>query len=53
MNSHDNNEIREIDNTEIDEIEVDEPVNATRKVKPLAKGQQTLISLLQILRLKV
>lgn len=42
VNSHDNNEIREIDNTEIDEIEVDEPVNATRKVKPLAKGQQTL-----------
>lgn len=42
VNSHDNNEIREIENTEIDEIEVDEPVNATRKVKPLAKGQQTL-----------
>lgn len=42
VNSHDNNEIREIGNTEIDEIEVDEPVNDTKKVKSLAKGQQTL-----------
>lgn len=42
VNSHDNNETREIGNTEIDEIEVDEPVDDTKKVKPLAKGQQTL-----------
>lgn len=42
VNSHDNNEIRESGNTEIDEIKVDEPVIDTKKVKPLAKGQQTL-----------